>query len=241
MALKHLRLLALLVLAPSETLAGISHATCRVYTEHDNDIPPEVRSLFEQCPGTIAEACVLFGDWENARFQVVLPPIRGDLGACQVVFRPIFNENGTWTYESPKGLPFRSGASVFMIASTGECPPPNDPRYVLTNEVTEGTFIAATRFWDQISSGENRGMLRDVSPAEIVSTEKFQKFENDLKYNLQVPASLKLLSVSRVPSDPVGEMAHYELLVDGHRGAWAVVVDFDGGRLRLLNVHSVLF
>jgi GNAT superfamily N-acetyltransferase len=241
MALKRLHLLACLVLVPFEALAGVSHATCRVYTEHDNDIPPEVRSLFEQRPGTIAEACALFGDWENARFQVVLPPIRGDLGACQLVFRPIFNENGTWTYESPSGQPFGSGASIFMMAYTGECPPHNDPRYILTNEVTEGTFIAATRFWEQISSGENRGMLRGVSPAEIISTEKFQKFEDDLKYNLQVPASLKLLSVSRVPSDPVKEMAHYELLIDGHRGAWAIVVDFDGGRLRLLNVHSVLF
>lgn len=241
MALKRLCLMACLLLAPFEALAGISHETCRVYTEHDNDIPREVGSLFEQHPRTIAEACVLFGDWENARFQVVLPPIRGDLGACQLVFRPIFNENGTWTYESPSSQPFGSGASVFMMASTGECPPHSDSRYILTNGVTEGTFIAATRFWEQVLSGKNLQMLLSRKSLETRSSTAFRSFKNTLESNLQSPTSLKLLSVSRVPSDPIGTMAHYALLVEGPQNAWSLVIDFEDGGLRLLNVHIVHF
>lgn len=194
-----------------------------------------------QAPNTAVKACVRFGDWENTRFQLILPPIRGDLGACQHVTRPIFNENGTWTHEPPSGLSYVPSRRVFMMTSDGECPPHNDSRYILTNQITEGAFIAATRFWEQVLSGENLEMLLGSESLEIRTTTAFRSFEDTLKSNLQGPSSLKLVSVSRVPSDPVRTTAHYALLVDGPRGAWSLVVDFDDGRLRLLNVHIVHF
>ena len=241
MALSRLYLIVFLIFAPLESLADVSHETCRVYNEDDIDLPPDIKDLLLQAPNTAVKECAHLWDWENARYRLILPPIRGDLGACQFVTRPVFKKNGIWTREQPSGLPHVLSHRVYMMPTDGACPPHSDPRYIITNQITEGAFIAATELWEQILSGSNLDVLLSKGRPEIRSKTEFRDFEGALKTNLLDPSSFDLLSVSRVPSDPVRTTAHYELLIDGPGDYWALIVDFEHGEMRLLDIHSVLF
>ena len=236
---QYLILFACLALAPLDSWAGVSSDICYVYREHDSDVPPEMRKLFEQNPNIPVRACARPGDWANATYSLILPPFRGDLGVCQYVTSPVFRENGAWTYSPPSPRLERRRDTVYMMASEEECSSYTDRRYIVTNDITEGAFIAAIRLWERISSG---GIV-DTSSAssEVQSTPEFKRLMAALGTDRQRQASWKLLAFSRHAPDPIRKPVHYSLLVNVSKEGWLLIVDFIDGDLRLLDVHNIIY
>ncbi len=236
---QYLTLIACLALAPLDSWAGVSYDTCNIYHEHDNDAPPEIRELFVQNPNIPVWACVPPGGWANATYRLILPPARGDLGVCQYVASPIFRENGAWTHRPPSPRFERQRDTVYMMASEEECPSYTDPRYIITNDITEGVFMAAIRLWERISSGASL----DISSAssEVQSTPEFKRLMAALETDRQRQHSWKPASISRFAPDPIRKPIHYSIQVNVSKEGWLLTVDFIDGDLRLLGVHNIIY
>lgn len=236
---RYLTLIAFLALAPLDSWAGVSSEICYVYRENDSDVPPEIREIFAQNPNILVRACARPGDWASARYRLILPPARGDLGVCHYVTSPIFRENGAWTH-NPSSVPLHAQRdTVLMMASEGECPSYTDPRYIVTNDITEGVFMAAIRLWERISSGASLDI--SIASSAVQSTPEFKRLMAALETDRQRQHSWKPASISRFAPDPIRKPIHYSILVNVSKEGWRLTVDFIDGDLRLLGVHNIIY
>ncbi|WP_193369047.1 hypothetical protein [Pelagibius marinus] len=226
-------------LAVGPAQAGVSGELCHVYNEHDSDVPPEIREIFAQNPNIPVRACALPGDWANATYRLILPPFRGDLGVCQYVTSPVVRENGAWTYRPSSDRLTVQRDTVRMMASEEECPSYTDRRYVVTNDISEGLFMAAMRFWERMSSGDT--VDASIASSEVQSTPGFKTLMAALETDRQKQHSWKPASISRFAPDPIREPIHYSIQVNVSKQGWLLIVDFIDGDLRLLEVHSIIY
>lgn len=226
-------------LATGPAQAGVSFDMCHVYHEHHSDAPPEMRQLFEQYPNIPVEACAPPGDWANATYRLILPPFRGDLGVCQYVTSPVFRENGAWTHSPPSPRFERQRDTVYMMASEERCPSYDDRRYVITNDITEGAFIAAIHLWERLSSGDP--VDTSIASSAVQATPEFKRLMAALEIDRQRQTSWKPDSVSRSAPDPIRKPIHYSIQVNVSKQGWLLIVDFIDGDLRLMDVHKIIY
>jgi hypothetical protein len=236
---QYLILFACLALAPLDSWAGVSYDTCDIYHEHDSNAPPEIRELFVERPSIPVEVCVPAGNWANATYRLILPPVRGNLGVCHYVASPVFRENGAWTHRPPSPRFERQRDTVYMMASEEECPSYTDPQYIITNDITEGVFMAAIRLWERMSSGG--AVDASIASSAVQSTPEFKRLMAALETERQTQHSWKPDIISRFAPDPTRKPIHYSIQVTVSKEGWLLTVDFIDGDLRILGVHNILY
>ena len=223
-------ILATLLLAAFATPASarLSGYHCQVYFGDDDHAPSEVVEVLNRVEGSAIRKC------SHATFyELISPPSWNRLGVCQVTQWRLIKEAGSLEYmpsdSTPAGFP-----RLFMMASDGDCPQQDDPRYLPTEDVTAGVFSAAVRFWEEVSSGDNGigNLLATFRGGEI--SERFARdledFERDFR-NGEVQLSAVRLGHANKRIAP-----YFELELGRSGTFWSLLVDFEDGELVVLGL-----
>lgn len=235
-------LLVALMLASFPVWASRSPYECRLYYGDESDVPSEAREIISHWKEGGAAARVCLWPGHPSAYWALTPVFRSALGICQYEERRIFKVTQAgrapeWTYTSPDDqiLNDHNPSRISMAVPTDACPRPGDPRFVMTDRVTGGTFLVLLRFWERISSvagleaelahpasdflpNRNWGLFKAIRSGEALRLHTVRFWDN----------------VSPGPGQ-IGSPA-FGLEIDGERGDWVLNVDFIGGELRLLGV-----
>ncbi|MFN4764684.1 hypothetical protein ACKGJN_16265, partial [Gillisia sp. Q332] len=202
----------------AEIVAGYS---CGYYFPDSETAPPEVRELLEKVsPGAI-KSCSVWGDPETRTYDFVSVPLHHPFGVCQVTMRRLFHEDGNWTHTPPADKPYLGDRSVSMMVAEGDCPRQDDPRYVITNDISPGVFLAAVRVWERLSSASGPDALADVTFPSARAGQIFRDFESEFG----LWKSFKLVGVS-LSSAAAHSPAYYHLDLEGSPTNWTLLFDF---------------
>lgn len=229
---------AVLLLAASvaPARADISRHTCAHYFGDSENAPPEAQELLRQDSRAALQACSVAGDPDTSYFMLVSAPLHHPFGICQITARRVFKEEGGWTHTPPPGKPYLDHRSVSMMVAEEDCPRQDDPRYVVTNDVSPGVFLAAVRFWEKLSSASNPEILAQVTfPAARAST-IFRDFENEFS----LWRSFRLVSVSFSSAD-AHSLAYYHLDLEGTPTNWTLLFDIVDEGLVVVGIGTVVY
>lgn len=234
-------LLAVLLWAMSAvSWADMSPYACRIYFAGERDVPSEVGAVLSLVPGGAVRQCSISGRSGSETYAVLSPVVRGAFGVCQVTEQRVFRDGQKWTYVPPVDEPYLAGRKVFMMLSDGPCARQDDPRYIVASGVSEGVFVAAVRFWEDILTNGNLDELVGDDTAYLRFSDTFRRFERAMQNRRAGQAAA--IRLSRVGLDdpaPERTTAHYAMELNGSPDSWSLIVDFKGGRLRLLDVGQV--
>ena len=232
--MKWILVTVLLVAGAVPARADISRFSCSLYFADSEVAPPEARELLEPDSHTALRTCSNQGDPESRTVARVSAPLRHPLGVCQIIEHQLFKDKGTWTYHPPPGKSHLGGLAVSMMVSEGDCPRQDDPRYIGTDDVSAGVFLAAVRFWKELSSRDGQDALFAGVYPVVRSGSMFQDFESEIRRG----AEFELVSVSFVPADE-RTPAFYRMDMEGTLTNWALLVDVADDGLVVVGIGTI--
>jgi hypothetical protein len=227
--------LAILLLAAAQAQAQAATGySCEYYFADSEPELSEVRELLETVsPGAI-KLCANWGDPKTRSFFFVSVPLHHPFGVCQVTKRQLFNEDGKWTHTPPPDKPYLGSRSVSMLLAEGDCPRQDDPRYIATNDVSPGVFLAAVRLWEKLSSAGGPDILDETTFPGAGTGEMFREFES--QFGLW--KSFKLVSVSFRQAD-AHSPAYFTMTLNGAPTNWLLVFDVVDDGLAIVGIGTV--
>jgi hypothetical protein len=226
----------LLLIGAMPASAQWSSYTCELYFAESEQAPPEARELLERAPNAAVKVC---SDWrvpDTRSFEFVSAPLRGALGVCQITDRQIFKEDGGWTHDPPPDRPYLGDRGISMMVSEGECPRQSDPRYTITNNVSEGVFAAAVKFWKELSSGAGQDALFAAVTPIVRLNSTFREFESAVRRG----ATFKLVGVSLSAATP-HHTGHYHFDLEGSPKIFSLVFDMSDAGLVVLGIGEFVY
>ncbi|HEY9548660.1 MAG TPA: hypothetical protein VIR45_04090 [Kiloniellaceae bacterium] len=228
-------LVAALLLAASTTpaRADISRYACELYFADTEVAPPEAREILKPDSRTALKMCSAWSDEGSRTFARVFAPLRHPFDVCQIVERQLFKDKGTWTYTPLAGEPYSGDPRVSMMISEGNCPRQDDPRYIITSDITAGIFVTAVQFWRKLSSRDGHDALfADVYPV-VRSSSMFQIFESEIRSGAELkPVRVALSTSTQAPT-------HYSLELEGSLTNWALLFDVTGDGLVIVGIGTI--
>ena len=226
--------LAVLLLTVSVTPAAarLSGHDCQIYFGDDDYTPPEVLEVLVRGQGNAVRKC----SYSNG-YDLIFRPSWHPLGVCQAAKRVLVKEAGSlelmrWEGSEP-GFP-----RLLMMIADEECPRQDDPRYLVTENVTAGTFKAAVRFWEKLSSNEEGHRILLAALREVHDSKSFcgglERFESDLRN-----AKLKLTAV-RLHDNYERDAPHLSLELGCCDFFWSLLVDFKDDQLTVFGLGCTI-
>jgi hypothetical protein len=226
--------LALLLLTVSATPAAarLSGYDCQIYFGDDEYTPPEVLEVLVQGQGNAVRKCSY-----SSGYDLIFRPSWHSVGVCQALKRVLVKEKDSlelmrWEGSEP-GFP-----SVLMMIADEQCPRQDDPRYLVTENVTAGTFKAVVRFWEKVSSSEEGHRILLTALREVHKSKGFcgglERFESDLRN-----ARLKLTAVRLLDNYGRGG-PHLSLDLGCCDLFWSLLVDFKDDQLAVLGTGCTI-
>lgn len=224
----------LLVAGTTPALADISRYACELYFADSELVPPEAPEWVRPDSHAALKVCSNPFVEDSTTFAHVFAPLRHPFGVCQMIERQLFKDGETWTYTPPQGESDLGGRLVSMMISEGDCPRQDDSRYIGTNDVSPGVFLASVRFWKELSSRDGHdALIAAVYPA-VRSGPMFQDFEREIRRG----AEFELVGVSFVPADE-STPAFYKMDLEGTRTNWALLVDVMDDGLVVVGIGTI--
>jgi len=223
-------------LSAATARADISHYACERYVAGSEATPPDVQELLEPASTAAIKVCSRWGDPETRYFQLVSAPLSHPFGVCQVTAHRLFNEEGEWTHTPAPSKPYLDKRSVSLMVAEGDCPRQDDPRYVVTNDISPGVFLPAVRLWQRLSSASGPDALAEVTfPAARAGT-IFRELESEFR----LWKSFKLVGV-RLSLADAHSPAYYHLDLEGSPTNWTLLLDFMHQELVIVGIGTFVY
>lgn len=226
--------LAVLLLAVSAipAAARLSGGGCQIYFGDDDSTPPEILEALNRGQGIAIRKCS-----DSKGYDLIFPPSRHLLGVCQAARRVLVKQAESlelmrWEGKEP-GFP-----DLLMMVADGDCPRQDDPRYLVTENVTVGTFKAAVWLWEKASSDEKSfgALLAELHKNDDVVRfcGGLEKFESDFRRG-----KLKLTSV-RFQDDANHTSPYIRLDLGNDYFFWTLLADFKDDQLVVVRLGCIM-
>lgn len=223
-----LLLLAGAMPAPAQT----SDPYCRFYFGEEAYTPPDILEMLSRVDGSAVRMCPVSAD-----YLLLSQPSRGPFHVCQVTQWRLVKEQGSLEFMQSESSG-SEGRSLLMMISEGDCPRQDDLRYMPTEDVTAGVFVAAVHFWEELSSSEDGldDLLASFRGRDISKdfARDLEDFERDFR-----KGEVRLSAVRLGGNDK--RTAPYFALDLGRSGTfWSLLVDFEDDELEVLGLGMTI-
>jgi hypothetical protein len=205
--------------------------TCGFYFSGKTaNIPRSVEAAMSELHHTAAHACTSSDD-TIIDYTEIGRITQGRFGVC--VFDLQRKAGSPGTSNSPPGY------STFMAVPSGECPEQSDPRYIASNGVSEGMFVAILAFFNQITSSEDGlNAALDLKSGDTADSHRMlDALKSDLLHR-DTPFKPVLRSIELTDPFLRGLSSGYRISITSHNvrlAGWTLQIDLTPNGLKILN------
>jgi hypothetical protein len=245
--MKKLALVFLLCLGPAAAWADAPPNSCRVYSGHEQGLPAAVETILREFRADAVEACSRIGVPDDTPgYSILSRPRNGaswesiniSSGVCRFEKRRVFAKDAGWTTQGPYSGEY---GSTYMAAADAPCPPAGDQRYVLTSRVSEGLFLAVSRFWAKLSTAKSLdGLIDDDWQKLLRLSPDFLDFEGAVQNGAATRGDIR---ISRIFLDESSETATFyglDVTMPKSDNEWVLYVDLAERDLRLKLIGTAI-
>jgi hypothetical protein len=231
-------------LSSTQAASSLEQACKRIYFVGDLDVPAQAAEYMRSNNDVAARYCA-FPEIRIDSYWSISPVWKGYSGVC------LFDERPRRLFEESERAPSKNiymSKNTYMTLARGDCPKQDDPQYVFTMGVSQGTFVALEDLISRITSTRrNLDSALAVSRADLAEVQKWGDFKADL-LSRESSKQLKIKSIMLMGYDrdllsrEDHDLYTYQLdLVqpNGMRG-WTLYVDASPRGFRIVNISVYL-